>query len=633
MPKHKIELTIPENATLWGRIAPEFVSFTMDWWSDRHIPWGNSSVLNANFQDPQLIELASALAPSFWRIGGSQADTIVYAPFDSTAKCKRNRCLTRERWDEILDFAAKIGARIVFGLNYLSHTQRDTVDWNSTVTRQFLNYTRHHSLGHVIYGYELGNELTHGGKASNLTRMVVAYQELRSIVDELYNNNNTDDDDSSPPLATPKIMGPASTGRATLEKLLKQLGPEVDIVTYHKYHARGGETSTKEDMEFAMKPSFHSHAYHFQDTSNAVDKYFYQQRKYPTDDNNLLWIGEGAMSYNSGRPGVTNTMISTFWYTNLLAVLSKTQPIAHAVYCRQALLGGYYELIQHNASTLPSGQIGLKPNPDYWIARLYKLTVGQASIGPIVSDEKHRRPKTPLLTWGCCKAPGKDTLLVHFFCAAPTTPAGTQEAHGLQTRPGDVTLVLINMDGTRDFSIKLPMGKLRSQFQMTSASNTSKQEIQINQQHMDGSTNSLGTPVLIESRQPLLIPRESITFAVFHGANIQSCIDLYDEEGVPASPLETTSMLHDKSEGNSEEATGKFLRYPDFESSLSPSSSSSKTPPLLAADVPADINDATLEMNLTFSIRTSIPSLFAVWFVMAFCIIARRIWVKNKEWM
>ena len=629
MTKHKIELTVPENATLWGRIAPEFVSFTMDWWSDRHIPWGNSSVLNANFQDPHLIDLASALAPSFWRIGGSQADTIVYDPFDTTAKCKPNRCLTMERWDEILDFAAKIGARIVFGLNYLSHTQKDTVDWDSTVARQFLNYTRHHSLGHVIYGYELGNELTHGAKASNLTRMVIAYQELRSIVDELYNNNNSDNDDSSPRLARPKIMGPASTGRGTLVKLLKRLGPEMDIVTYHKYHARGGETSTQEEIKFAMNPSFQTHAYHFKDTSDAVDKYFYQQRKYPTDDNNLLWIGEGAMSYNSGRPGVTNTMVSTFWYANLLAVLSKTQPIAHSVYCRQALLGGYYELIQHNASTTPSGQVVLKPNPDYWIARLYKLTVGQASIGPIESgDEKHRRPKTPLLTWGCCKAPGKDTLVVHSFCAAPTILPGTQEEHRLQIKPGDVTLVLINMDGKQDFSIKIPMGTLRSQFQMTSASNTAKQEIQINQLHMDGSTHFLGAPVQVESRQPLLVPRESITFAVIHGADIQRCVELYEVEGVSGSPLRTANMLNDRLRENSEETTAGVLRYTDFDSSATQS-----VPAPAREDTPMEVHDAALEMNVTFSIRTSVPSLFVFWFITAFCIIARRLWVKKKTWV
>lgn len=506
------------------------------------------------------------------------------------------------------------------------------MDWDSTVTRQFLNYTRHHALGSVIFGYELGNELTHGGKASNLTRMVVAYQELRSIVDDLYQIH--DDDSSSsrshlPRLAKPKIMGPASTGRATLVRLLKKLGPELDIVTYHKYHARGDETSTRQDVEAAMKPSFQTHAYHYQETSKAVYEYFYQQRKYVTnynDDNNLLWIGEGAMSYNSGRPGVTDTMVSSFWYANLLAVLSKTQPISHSVYCRQALLGGYYELIQHNATTTASGQTILRPNPDYWIARLYKQTVGQASIGPIVSfDEEYYRPNTPLLTWGCCDAPGKDKLLVHAFCAAPTRPSSTTTDQ-LHTKPGDATLVLINLDAKSNFTIKFPLGTMRSRFLLTSASNTLRQDIQINSRRMNGISNSLGAPIQEEPHRPLQVPRESITFAVIHGANIESCIDLYGKGHTHTSSSMSALPEHHMPSKTLDDTNTEVLSYYI-------GSESSSLPSADVVPTQHQHQDATVEMNVTFNVKTSIPSLFAVWFtsLLAFFIMAGRVWGKASK--
>ena len=62
-------------------------------------------------------------------IGGRRADEIVYdmtdysrsgntTAFDANPNCKVGWCLTRDRWLQVLAFAHKVKARIVFTLNY-----------------------------------------------------------------------------------------------------------------------------------------------------------------------------------------------------------------------------------------------------------------------------------------------------------------------------------------------------------------------------------------------------------------------------------------------------------------------------------------------------------------------------------
>jgi len=44
----EIELYISSNASSLGETAPEYISVTLDWWSNKINDWGNSSVINSN---------------------------------------------------------------------------------------------------------------------------------------------------------------------------------------------------------------------------------------------------------------------------------------------------------------------------------------------------------------------------------------------------------------------------------------------------------------------------------------------------------------------------------------------------------------------------------------------------------
>ena len=78
-----------------------------------------------------------------------------------------------------------------------------------------------------------------------------------------------------------------------------------------------------------------------------------------------LWIGETAAAWASGTAGVCDGFVSGFWW---LDQLSQAAATGHGAMCRQCLVGGNYSLLDQLA--------GLRPNPDYWSALLWRQLVG-----------------------------------------------------------------------------------------------------------------------------------------------------------------------------------------------------------------------------------------------------------------
>jgi len=476
----------------------------MDWWHLKSEAWGNSSVIHADLTHPNLIAAAKGLSPFFLRIGGSFADIATYNMSNSTISttplvgeanrlakaCSKNRqlCLTRQRWDEILKFAHDTGARIFFTLAYLQHTrddesgENDQRDWDSTNAKQLLQYTAQSKYANTVFGFELGNELTHKHKIQNITRLVHAYEELRHIIDETWSATNDDYKHK------PKILGPASIGPSQTTKLLKVLGSYIDIATYHKYHGGGKDPSI---IQHAKGTSIIQHPRNFHELSNAVNKYM---------DKPEVWIGEGAMAYNSGRQNITDSFVGSFWFTNLLGAISKSRP--HTVYCRQALVGGYYELISHET---------MKARPDYWIAHLWKKLVGTKVIGPILSPSRKDSPDE--YTFGCCEGVGYDTLLIHTFCA--------------KEERSNPIFVITNIDKKSPFSLNITVGTRITKYILTGkGGRRDSRSVVLNGNQLLTIENGQLPEIVGEDTEDLVItlPPVSIAFVVVHGFQVDECV-------------------------------------------------------------------------------------------------------------
>ncbi|KAL7510405.1 hypothetical protein ACHAXN_008548 [Cyclotella atomus] len=541
-----IDLTLSNDAPTLGIVAPEFISTTIDWWtpSKDNGAWADSSVLTANLSSPKLIGAARALSPYFLRIGGSQADMIIYnistgtnnkdELLDEACRHNLNHCLTQSRWDEVLNFAEATGARLVFTLAYLRNTRLsddndsvyyDQQDWDGSNARMLLEYTaksKHGELG-TLYGVELGNELRHKHKATNITRMVAAYDQLRRIVDETWADLNTS--------TKPKLMGPACTGSNEFSSLIKFIGPHIDIATYHKYHGKGGNPKL---ASFATSPDFYAHPKSFASQSSAVQKYMIGNNTTINRNNvnsypSILWVGEGAMAYNSGREGVTNSFISTAWYAAVLSSLSKTQPVSHSVYCRQALIGGYYELISHKT---------VDPNPDYWMARLWKQLIGRRAIGPIVSNvRKDSLESSKMFAFGCCKAPGQDELLVHAFCS--------------KENDGNAVFVVINVAKSTQFELNITLGTSRTEYILTPKDNQwNARSVMLNGKgplkvRDDGSLAVSMEGVLRKNFiKTTHVPPKSILFIETHGAVVKQCFEKKPNESSTNTTIKSTMNVN-----------------------------------------------------------------------------------------
>lgn len=510
----KLQISLSTDKThSFGNVLPEYVSTTMDWWPPSDIAWGNSSVINANLSHPKLIAAARGLSPFYLRIGGSQADEIIYnfpsgnetmdVILEDICKKQRQKCLTSQRWDDVLSFANNVGARIVFTLAYVMHTRdadkvNDQHDWDPTNARLLLKHTSNSKYASTVHGFELGNELRHKHKVKNVTRIVEAYKKLRVAVNDMWSASKMEN------VPTPLLFGPASTGTGETKELVAQLGPYIDVVTYHKYHGGG-----KDDMlpKYASSTSFYNHPYKLSAQSDAVAKYMSNNPKKAQ-----LWVGEGAMAYNSGRPGVTDSFLGSLWFANLLGVLTKTSPVPHSVYCRQALIGGYYELVNHENNNFV-------PNPDYWVSYMWKNVIGSSkAIGPIVSPNRIDTVEySTKFTFGCCKNPGSDSVLVHAFCA---------NSDGRYGASGDVVFIVINVSKDKAVQLTVPLGSNRTEYVMTPNKGMQSRVVQLNGDRMIiNQNNELAILQGIQHRsdETTTVPPSSITFVVVHGAKVRQC--------------------------------------------------------------------------------------------------------------
>ncbi|KAL0385961.1 UNVERIFIED_CONTAM: Heparanase-like protein 2 [Sesamum radiatum] len=108
------------------------------------------------------------------------------------------------------------------------------------------------------------------------------------------------------------------------------------------------------------------------------------------------WVGEAGGAYNSGGKDVSHTFVNGFWYLDQLGM---TSTFNHKVFCRQALIGGNYALLNTTSFV---------PNPDYYGALLWHRLMGKQVLSTSHDGSPYLRAYSH-----CSKNSGISVLLIN----------------------------------------------------------------------------------------------------------------------------------------------------------------------------------------------------------------------------
>ncbi|KAF3323363.1 heparanase-like protein 2 [Carex littledalei] len=337
------------------------VCATIDWWPKEKCdygwcPWYNSSIINLDLTNPILYNAVKAFKTLRIRLGGSLQDQVIYGVGKYRKGCEdfkkdpnglftfSSGCLTMSRWDEINAFFSKTGAILTFGLNALNGRERAINSteyvgpWDATNARHFIKHTV--SKGYKIESWEFGNELCGEGVSAkvNATRYAMDLIKLKKIIHRMYRGFNAQD--------RPKLLTPGGFfNMPWFAEMLQVSGPNVvNVVTHHIYNLGPGNDNRL--INRILDPFYLSQVAKMYKAVQYVVRNFGPW--------STPWIGESGGAYNSGGKGVSDSFVDSFWYLDQLAMVSV---YGHSVFCRQALIGGNYGLLDPTTFV---------PNPDYY---------------------------------------------------------------------------------------------------------------------------------------------------------------------------------------------------------------------------------------------------------------------------
>ncbi|KAL9226141.1 hypothetical protein vseg_001988 [Gypsophila vaccaria] len=402
-----------KGATSIAKTDDSFICATLDWWPANkcdygQCPWANSSILHLDLENKIFHKALKAFDNIRLRIGGSLQDQVYYNVGVAEGKCRDfskssqgmfgfdNGCLRMERWDKLAKLFNDTGAKVTFGLNALAGRVKikgDDLyvgDWNAQNAKDFIQHNL--KKGYNIDSYELGNELCGSGVSARVEAKQYAkdMKTLKNVMKKLFPDSKT----------RPKVMGPGGFyDEEWFNTFLQESGPYVvDGLTHHIYNLGAGVD--KELINRVQDPYYLTQiAQTYKDVSNAVDRFGPWSQ---------AWVGEAGGAYNSGGKDVSDTFANGFWYLDQLGM---TSTFNHKVFCRQALIGGNYALL--NTTTFV-------PNSDYYGALLWDRLMGKNVLATTHS--------------------GSPYLRAYSHCS--------------KTQPG-VTVMLINMSNSTTFNVSL----------------------------------------------------------------------------------------------------------------------------------------------------------------------------------
>ncbi|KAL8035442.1 hypothetical protein ABFX02_12G097000 [Erythranthe guttata] len=500
----EVKLTV-KGVNSIAKTDDNFICATLDWWPQNkcdynQCPWAKSGILNLDLENKILTNAIKAFDHLRIRVGGSLQDQVIYRIGKPAKKCPHFKkqetglfgfskgCLHMDRWDQLNNLFNQTGAKITFGLNALIGRKQSSQDnslmtgkWNHKNAHDFMKYTA--SKGFKIDSYELGNELCGSGVARRIEAeqygkdMIV----LKKLVQKLYPDPNTQ----------PKVLGPGGFyDEEWFNTFLQTSGPNVvDGLTHHIYNLGAGVDPTLIDK--IQDPFFLDQvAQTYKDVSTTVKLYGQWSG---------AWVGEAGGAYNSGGKSVSHTFVNGFWYLDQLGM---TSTFNHKVFCRQALIGGNYALL--NTTTFI-------PNPDYYGALLWHRLMGKN----VLSATHNGSPYLRAYSHCSKKTAGISVLLINM---SNSTTFEVSVVEDMNLYPNEETKSLEDISGDSN---------QREEYRLTPKDGNILSDVLL----LNGTplklTESLEipsmNPQLVDATLPITIAPDSIVFATLRGFKAPAC--------------------------------------------------------------------------------------------------------------
>ncbi len=435
---------------------------------------GQERIPEYDFARPRLRALAAELAPAFLRIGGTDADRVIYDmsadPIEEAPE-GFEFVLTAAQVDGVFEFARALDYDVMFTIGAGKGVRDEDEAWTPEMARELLEYISANDYDVTLW--ELGNEwdlfFLHG-VAIPPSQVVADFAAARALLGEFYDEF--------------MFGGVSSAYWPRLGEVTKvypdflEMGgaDQIDVITWHYYpqqSERGGSVvSDPWERGLLLDPERLDIVLDWAD--EIAD---YRDAEAPGTP---IWLGETGHAQYGGQPDSSDKYEGTFWWLDQLGALARR---GQQVSVRQTLSGSHYGLIDDAT---------LDPRPDYWASVLWRRLMGQRvlEVGRTAVDD-----------------------YVRLY------------AHCSNGRPGAVTLLAINLDP--DESVRIEVEGIPStgkELYLLSSDALDSSDIALNGVVLhddDGVLPALGPQQI--GKGPADLPPRTMAFIVFPDAEAAAC--------------------------------------------------------------------------------------------------------------
>ncbi len=430
--------------------------------------WGSSGA-PIDLTQKKLIKLTTALSPAYLRVGGTDADRVI---FDTIIQKKNTRVLTRQTWDNLNNFAHKTDLKLFFTVNAGPSVRDIHHQWQTENLESLLRYSK--KRGYKIEAFEFGNEINafwfFHGFTNRITvgQYIDDFKKFRILVKKYYPYTKVG---GAATIYWPRV-GEAFSFVGHMTSAFIKAGIDVDMFTWHYYP----QQSSRCPISFPQaKHGLLLNPQNLNDIGTWAIKLASLKKHF--NPHAELWLGEIGHALCGGQSGISDTFESSLWWTDMLGLMAtKGQNIV----VRQDLIGADYSLIDKKT---------LNPLPDFWASILWKKLMGAKVLKVSTS---------------------KDNPYIRTYAHYRSTRSDCQK--------GLITIVFINLqDKNNSIEFKNIITDKALIYQL-SAKNLNEKSVFLNGKTLalvdDSVPDIKGKPIKIKNKRFNLVPF-SITYLVF----------------------------------------------------------------------------------------------------------------------